>query len=94
MADPDPPPLEGLVGCPEIYADGMAGAMISGGVIKVVLFTQVPDPALAYPRRVAAARLAIPASHLGEIHRAIGEVLAQVERDGHLPGAAPASKGH
>lgn len=91
MTNPKPPyVLERLSEAPEIFIDGYQGALIGNGVIKLNCFSTYTD-AEGAPHYVCTQRLAMSLATLVQVRDAFNDLIAQLERDGHVVATSAAN---
>ena len=67
---------------PEIYVDGYQGVTYKDGIVKLNFFSLALDPATNASYREAVMRMALSVGTVMQIHGALGQLIADLERKG------------
>jgi hypothetical protein len=74
----------------ELLIDRVAGVDVTGGVVRLRLAVDRTDPRTRQMRTVVTVRLACSLAAFAQLHDALGQARAQLERAGVLQRPAPA----
>ena len=71
---------------PTVFADGLHGASVIAGVVRLDLFVERAWPGTASAQPMIVGRLALPAARLELFARALNELVQKLKREGWRSG--------
>ena len=83
MADkPDIEILAAPCGVPMVLTDGYGAAGVANGIVRFAFFATRPDPSKGIPIQQHVLDLAMPIGALIATHKAFGEMIADLQKNG------------